>query len=580
MIAFVAVVGRDRGIPDLPASCVAALQVPGAGTPVLYAGEGFSCAAATTGDAPIGLIANAGTVACGDVRLDDRAAIETALAGPAPFRPDPHAHLALVLAAHGRWGSDATRRLAGDFSYVHWDGTRHELVAARDGLGVRPLYYAAIGPLVVVSNLLNAVRAHPAVSSALRDEAVGSFLRHGWNTHRGTTTFADIQQVPPGCALIAVRGGTLRSLRHWAMPDPDPLHLRDEREYVERYRMLLRAAVVDRIVPGRTALLLSGGMDSPSLAAAAADAGLINGLEAVTTRVTDVETPVEGALATAVAEHFGLRHRLVESTVDPRPEVPRATPEPHDDPEYEGTREYFNGIGRTSSVVLEGEDGDALFSPPGLFTMLRRESPVALLARVAAYTLRHGHHPHTGFRLRRRLGLRPGPAPVVRPEWLRDGVPDGPIDPSPTHAARPEAVRSLGSSIWQAVHDGRSRAVHGAPVDFRWPFLDARLIAFVFAIPAVPWCQRKWLARRAYAADLPRAITTRRKTTIPGYFDRMVHVWRTRTGGRTGQLTALTRAYVDPDRLAGTLRGGDTEAVLAAWRAVQFDQWARTAGIA
>lgn len=589
MTAFVAVASRERGIPDLPAACVAALRVVGAAAPTLHATAGFSCAAAGSRGETAALVADSSMVLCGDVRLDDRgaltAALDVAAPGGAHAWSSPSANvrpaLSLVASAHLRWGHQAPARLRGDYSYAYWDASGTELVAARDGLGVRPLYYAEAGGAVVVSNVLDAVRAYPHVSSALHEPAVVSFLRIGWNADPSGTTFAGIKRLAPGSTLIVGREGALRVVCHWTMPDPAPLELRDDAEYVDRYRALLRAAVADRVEPGHTVLFLSGGIDSPTIAAAAVEAGLASGISALTTRTTDVESPEESRLAAEVAARLGLRHRLAEFVVDPRPEAPRVTPEPYDDPEYAATTAFLREIGRSASVVIEGEDGDALFSPPGLAAMLRREPAFALLARMTAYTLRHGHHPYLGLWLRRRL--RPWRDRAAEsPDWLtaRAGCVAGPPKmPGVTNTARPEAAASLGDPIWQSVHDGGTWPYHGAPIEYRWPLLDTRLLEFVFSVPAVPWCQRKRLARRAYARDLPEAVTRRRKTTVPGYHERLVAVWRARTQARISTLSSMTREYVDPARLAGTLATGETEAVLGAWRAVQFDQWVRTAGV-
>src|SRR5436305_7551121 len=50
----------------------------------------------------------------------------------------------VVLKAYARWGPDALSRLDGIFAFAIVDTTRRELFLARDRLGVKPLYYAAV----------------------------------------------------------------------------------------------------------------------------------------------------------------------------------------------------------------------------------------------------------------------------------------------------------------------------------------------------------------------------------------------------------------------------------------------------
>ena len=87
--------------------------------------------------------------------------------------------------------------------------------------------------------------------------------------------------------------------------------------------------------------------------------------------------------------------------------------------------------------------------------------------------------------------------------------------------------------------------------------------------------QRKWLARRAFEADLPEEVIARRKTTVPGHFEWLVADWRRRTGAAFAPLHQSTLEYVDSARLTETLHTGDTEQTMAGWRALELDAWFR-----
>lgn len=581
MSVYVAVIACQGAEAPLPGACVAALALPGAGPAQKHATPGFQCAVARTLPGEPGILADGGLVVAGDVRLDARADLARALGTTAP--PGGSGQLALLLAAYAAWGEGAFGRLRGDFSFLLWDARRRAAFAVRDGLGVRPLYHAEAGGALVVANAVDAVRAHPSVRPALNPASVASFLMHAVNVDPRTTTFDGIGRLAPGTYLAAGPGvPTTRTSRHWSIPDPAPLRLGCEADYVERYRELLGHAVADRVDPAGTVVFLSGGMDSTSMAAAARRALPGARLQALTMRTTNVESHVEMDLAAAVAQRLGIPHVREESPTDARPAELRHTPEPLDEPELASHCAMLAALATTAGVVLEGEDGDALFRPPGLGTMLRTDPLAIVLWRTAAYTVRHRRHPYLGFWIARRLGLRPGDRAPGPPSWLRPTALAMLPDDTATmrgHHARPEAAASLSAPLWQALHAASDRAYHGAGVEFRWPFLDARLLEFVFAIPPVPWCQRKQLARVAFAADLPREVVERPKTTISGYHEVMVREWQERTGAAAPDLAAPTLEFVDPGALAAALRSDDAEAVMTAWRAVEFDRWVREAGI-
>lgn len=582
MTAFVGVVAvHARIAPALPANMVAALRVPGAAPAELHATAGVSCASARTAAGGENLLVVRGIVMAGDVRLDGRDDLVRALrqtdsgAGLHQRRNGDRDDLAIVLAAYGAWGDPFIERLRGDFSFLLWDGARRSLIAARDGLGVRPLYYAQCTGGLCVGNVLDAVRSAPGVSSTLHRPAVASFLEHGWNRDTTTTTFSGVARLAPGTALRARAGQAGTDVaRHWRFPDPALVTYACDEEYVERFRLLLDQAVSDRVT-GPTTILLSGGLDSPSIAAAARRVAPGFDVRALTLRSAGVEGPDESRLAVAVAGRLGMPHVVHPVLMAPLAGETVHTPEPIDEPDLASARSLNRLIGDHSPVVLQGEDADALLAPPALTAMMRRGSPARLVWDVVLYTVRTGHHPYLGFWLAKRIRFwRSGVQP--RAAWLRDAAGPSAVEPlSPTSHSRPEATRRLAQSLWQSIHQISDREYLGAPIEYRWPFLDTRLIEFAFSIPPIPWCQRKEIVRRALTGAVPDEVVRRPKTTVSGYFDRSVADWRARTNAVCPPLNDLTAEYVDAARLAETLRSGDTEQVLGAWRAIQFDRWIR-----
>jgi asparagine synthase (glutamine-hydrolysing) len=365
---------------------------------------------------------------------------------------------------------------------------------------------------------------------------------------------------------------------HWRIPDPPALRYRRDAEYVEHYRHLLDAAVRDRLHPDGTAILLSGGLDSTSLAATARRVAPGTPLFALTTRTREVESGEESRLAATVARRLGLAHELRDVSLPDPDVVARHTPEPYDDPGYSISCEVAAALAVHAPVVIEGEDGDALFAPPSLRAMARQWPVADIAVRFVQHTIRTGHHPYVGTWLAERLGLQRPPERAARPAWLSPAAQLAATATEaimPFHSARPDAARRLTGSIWQGVHDGCDRAFHGVALEYRWPLLDARLMEFVFAIPPIPWCQRKFLVRQAFAGELPAEVIRRRKETVAGSHKRAVRSWRERSGAPTPALHQHTAEFVDAARLGATLRKGGTEDVMAAWRALALDRWLR-----
>lgn len=175
----------------------------------------------------------------------------------------------LIRQAFQRWGEGFLSRLCGTFAVIVVDGERERVLAARDPLGVFPLYWSRCGDTLLLSMSIPALLGCPGVSGEIHREVVAERIcqRSG---KADETYWRHVKRVPLGCAL---RHGTGEAhfFRYW---DPAPLD-REVRwaslEEVDRFEGMLEAAIRRPLSHGRAGIFLSGGLDSVSVAAVAAD---------------------------------------------------------------------------------------------------------------------------------------------------------------------------------------------------------------------------------------------------------------------------------------------------------------------
>src|SRR5215467_15106251 len=141
----------------------------------------------------------------------------------------------LILHAYAAWGTPCIDHLRGDFSFAIWDAGRQQLFCARDHFGIKPFYYAQWGDIFLCSNTLNCIRLHPGVSKELNEAAIGDFLLFGLNYDNATTTFRDIQRLPPAHSLTISRQAS-QAKRYWTPPTDGRIRYSNTSEYVERFR--------------------------------------------------------------------------------------------------------------------------------------------------------------------------------------------------------------------------------------------------------------------------------------------------------------------------------------------------------
>jgi len=181
---------------------------------------------------------------------------------------DAHAEQLLALGWR-RWGLDLLGRLRGEFALLIWDQERSEGVLARDQMGVRSLFlHERDGDLRFASetrDLLALLPQRPAPDPLSVAHWITMSNRQG-----AATLYQGVRRLGPGCALV-IESGRAREVRYWAPRFAEPLSERGG-ALAAHVRSQLELAVSRRIAPeGLTGVLMSGGLDSSSVAAVAAE---------------------------------------------------------------------------------------------------------------------------------------------------------------------------------------------------------------------------------------------------------------------------------------------------------------------
>ncbi|MBB1499160.1 asparagine synthase-related protein [Paracoccus sp. MC1862] len=193
----------------------------------------------------------------GDLALTDLPELRGALAAHPGSDPAD-----LVLAAWRRWGTDAPDRLNGAFAFVLWDARTRRLTAVRDRFGIQPLAYALTPRRAVFASDLSTVLAGLDAVPGIDRAWVAGFLA-GQPLDATATAWGDVSRLPPGHLMTLDPDGTA-ALRRWyrlertAPPDP--------RDADAALHAALAHATVQACADGPTATMLSGGLDSSTLA--------------------------------------------------------------------------------------------------------------------------------------------------------------------------------------------------------------------------------------------------------------------------------------------------------------------------
>lgn len=536
-----------------------------------------------------------------DLRLDNRESLAAELGlGASPSETLPDARL--LLAAYQRWGEDCPHRLLGDFAFVVWDREQGRLFAARDPMGVKPLFWTwDPGWGFAFATAIPALCALPRVGRALDGAGVALHLTLPVVDDPASTLLQAVRALPAGHALEVARQGPVT--RAWWSLDPTVQHApASDQEYATAFATLFEDAVRVRLRTHRpVAAMLSGGLDSSSIVSVASRLRGPQGERLITlsavydeVQASDERPFIEAVLDRWPAEASFLRADRMSPLADGG-QAMALFGQPNPGPNlYLSWGLYPHAHARGARVLLDGFDGDTVVSHGlGAFAEYARHwRLVRLFRELRAWGERNDRSWHSTLRellLYQTLGTPLEAAGVARLyRWARRrGRPPRPLplsrDPDYASMLAPafaECLEPYRAPLRVPVRSERDHhfrllvrpvlprtlelldAVDGAfQLEPRYPYMDRRLVEFCLSLPADQKVRDGWtrsITRRALQGVLPDAVAQR-----VGKAD-LAH----------GFLHSL-RAFEMPtlERFVGADLGGISRYVQREWIRRVYDDW-------
>lgn len=276
------------------------------------------------------------------------------------YRFRTHCDTEVIVYAWEVWGEDCVDHFRGMFAFAVWDRPRETLFLARDRLGVKPLYYAALANgLFIFGSELKVLRQHPDMPRQIDPTAVEEYFAYGYIPDP-KTIYKGVHKLPPGYKLTLRRGQPApEPVQYWDVPFQVNAHI-TEAEAQEELVLRLREAVdIRRVADVPLGAFLSGGVDSSAVVAMMA--GLSD--DPVNTCSISFGDPQfnEAKYAQEVAERYRTRHRVEQ--VDPDDfslldKLAGLYDEPYADSSALPTYRVCELARREVIVALSGDGGD------------------------------------------------------------------------------------------------------------------------------------------------------------------------------------------------------------------------------
>ncbi|MEP7270239.1 MAG: asparagine synthase (glutamine-hydrolyzing) [Acidobacteriota bacterium] len=456
----------------------------------------------------------------------------------------------VIVHLYEEMGDKLLDHLNGMFAFALWDEPKQRMLLARDRMGEKPLYFTELPDRTFVfASELKAILIHPGVERRLNLRALRKYLSYEFvpSPH---SMIEGVSKLPPAHKLVWERSGW-RTERYWQLSYSGPKLKITAREAAEEVGVRLGDAVRRRLISDvPLGVLLSGGVDSSSVAALACEVGA--------TRVKtfsigfEEKSFDESSYARLVAKHLGTEHH--EQSFSERemlsmvPEIPRLLDEPLGDASLIPTYLLSRFARGSVTVALGGDGGDELFAgyptyPAHRLAGYYRALPRALrehviepgVARLPVSTSNLSFD----FRARRFVGGATMPAGMRHTFWM------GSFDPRQQRLLlSPDIIDAVSDeetydelADFDYLSNGESlvegmmrldathylsecvlvkvdRASMAASLEVRAPFLDHTFIEYLTCLPVdlkLRGMTTKYILKRAVESKLPPQITTRSK---------------------------------------------------------------------
>ncbi|MBS3912908.1 MAG: asparagine synthase (glutamine-hydrolyzing) [Bacteroidetes bacterium] len=174
----------------------------------------------------------------------------------------------VVLAAYAHWGERCLTKFNGMWAFAIWDNQEKTLFMARDRFGIKPFYYTYVpGSILAFASETRAFKKLQDYQRSL-DENLVKLHVQGVRIHgSGNSIYKNIFQILPGHYMKYRSGGELNQKRWWNIADyirkdiPKTLEEQAE-EFYSIFRDACRLRLISDVSVGTA---LSGGLDSSSV---------------------------------------------------------------------------------------------------------------------------------------------------------------------------------------------------------------------------------------------------------------------------------------------------------------------------
>ena len=292
----------------------------------------------------------------------------------------------VVLHSLARHGVNSVHDWNGMFAVAAWNPSTKKLLLIRDRLGVKPLYYFWDGATLTFASEIKALLASGLVARTLNRQAMWDYLTYRY-VPEPETMWSNIWKLPPGHFLEWSPASAPKVTNYWKTDVLSPNEPVDIEQKTKEFADLFLDSVEHRLLASDVpvGVMLSGGLDSSAIAAAAVELGHKN-FHTFSVGFAEGGEFSELEYARRVARHLGLQNHEVivdqREFLDLLPAAVRAADEPLADLTIVPLLAILRLARQHVKVALSGEGADEVLAGYKLHSLNRRFEAIRQIQRL------------------------------------------------------------------------------------------------------------------------------------------------------------------------------------------------------
>ncbi|HNN12366.1 MAG TPA: asparagine synthase (glutamine-hydrolyzing) [Anaerolineales bacterium] len=175
----------------------------------------------------------------------------------------------VILNAYEAWGTECLSRFNGMWAFTIYDLKKRRIFSARDRFGIKPFFYCFDRDRFMFASEIKALLSDPNIRRTPNDAVIYDYLAYGVLDHTEETFYQGIKQLPPAHYLI-LEDGDISMRRYWDIDPDNRFDVGEDdkavQEYARRFFDIFEDAVRIHLrsdVP--VGSCLSGGLDSSTI---------------------------------------------------------------------------------------------------------------------------------------------------------------------------------------------------------------------------------------------------------------------------------------------------------------------------